>query len=50
MCRGPESNRHEVALIGVWDRRVYQFRHPGMEEYTQYLYFVEEKINIIIIT
>ena len=27
--REPESNRHECNLIGVWDQRVYQFRHPG---------------------
>ena len=25
----PESNRHEIALIGFWDQRVYLFRHPG---------------------
>ena len=28
---GPGSNRHEVTLIGFWDQRVYQFRHPGIE-------------------
>ena len=26
---GPESNRHGIATIGVWDQRVYQFRHLG---------------------
>ena len=26
----PGSNRHDIAIIGVWDQRVYRFRHPGM--------------------
>lgn len=29
-CRGRESNPHEVASIGFWDLRVYQFRHLGL--------------------
>ena len=27
---GPGSNGHECYLIGFWDRRVYQFRHLGI--------------------
>ena len=25
----PGSNRHSITATGVWDQRVYQFRHPG---------------------
>ena len=25
----PGSNRHSLAATGVWDQRVYRFRHPG---------------------
>ena len=26
----PGSNRHILSDIGVWDQRVYRFRHPGL--------------------
>ena len=27
---GSGSNRYDIAITGVWDQRVYQFRHPGI--------------------
>ena len=29
---GRESNPQDLTIIGFWDRRVYQFRHPGKME------------------
>ena len=40
------SNRYDIAITGVWDQRVYQFRHPGIWNWTTNLSFFCDSAKI----